>query len=246
MEIIKTLDTIWFGGHKPWYETDDPFSDQFQVRKPCLLRHHNRNNQLLAEYILDSRGFRGTGSIQDKLWFLGCSDTFGESLPQQQIYPQLVADALGQSYYNFGTPGASVELVAKLLFKVRAQIPNKKIVVLLPSMLRYETIVDGKFKNLVPRNSDYLDHLPQTGMDNHIRHKILSAVMLIKSLTDAHDCSFFHLHPFENDMEEEFRNQLGSVAIPQSLMIDRAADNKHYGAATNRAIADFMLKFLRQ
>jgi hypothetical protein len=184
--------------------------------------------------------------MQDKLWFLGCSDTFGESLPQQQIYPHLVADALGQSYYNFGTPGASVEIVAKLLFKLRAHLPGKKIVVLLPSMLRYETIVDGKFKNLVPRNNDYLDYLPQRGMEDHLRHKILSAVMLIKSLTDAHDCNFFHLHPFENDMEEEFRNQLGSVAIPQTLMIDRAADNKHYGPATHQAIADFIRVFLLQ
>jgi hypothetical protein len=45
-------------------------------------------------------------------------------------------------------------------------------------------------------------------------------------------------------MEEAFRAQLGSRAIPVSLMLDRAADGKHYGPLTHQAVAEFMLGHL--
>jgi hypothetical protein len=247
MEVIKTLGSVYFGNHRPWYEADDPFVENFTTSQPRLIKHHDKNNKPLAEYQLDQHGFRNSADMNAGLWFLGCSDTFGESLPQQQIFPQLIADALGCEYYNFGTPGAGIELVARLLFKLRHQLSGKKVIVLLPSLLRYETIVRDLYKCMVPANTEYLAHLPVTGNpEKHIQHKVLFATMLLKSLVEKHDCSFFHFHPYENAMEEAFRNQLGSRAIPVSLLLDRAADGKHYGPLTHQAVAEFMLEFLRQ
>lgn len=245
MEVIKTLGSVYFGSHRPWYETDNPFVENFISRQPCLIKHHDKNNNLLAEYQLDQYGFRSSANMSANLWFMGCSDTFGEALPQEQIFPQLVADTLGCEYYNFGTPGTGIELVARLLFKIRHQLSGKKVVILLPSLLRYETIIRDLYKCLVPHNTEYLAHLPITGNpEKHIQHKVLFATMLLKSVVEKHDCSFFHFHPYENAMEEAFRAQLGSRAIPVSLMLDRAADGKHYGPLTHQAVAEFMLGHL--
>lgn len=247
MEIIKTLGSVYFGSHRPWYETDNPFVEHFQLRQPCIIKHHNRANEPLAEYTLDQFGFRSVASQDAKLWFMGCSDTFGEALAQHEIYAQQVADALGCEYYNFGTPGAGIEIVAKLLFKLRNKLAGKKIIILLPSLLRYEVLMNKKYRSLVPNNADYLDNLPSTGdPESHLEHKILMATMLVKTLTENHDCSFFHWHPGENVMEETYRTVLGSLAVPKNLMLDRAADDKHYGARTHKGTAEFMLAHLKK
>lgn len=244
MQVIKTIGSVYYNGYRPWFETDDPFVEQFQTKENCIIQHYTKENKFLAEYQLDQNGFRNQHSIDSKLWFFGGSDIFGESLPIEQTYPQLIADALGYKYYNFGTPAAGVELVARLLFKLRNQLANKKIIVVLPSFLRYETLVNGRYKCLVPRNADYLDHLPESGMEDHISHKMLFATMLIKSVTEQHNCAFFHFHPNENIMEDAYRDKLNSIAIPVSLHLDRAADNKHYGPLTNKATADYILETL--
>lgn len=244
MQVIKTIGSVFYNGYRPWFETDDPFVEQFQIKEPCIIQQYTKENKFLAEYQLDQNGFRNQHSLDAKLWFFGGSDIFGEALPLQQIYPQLIANALGCEYYNFGTPAAGVELVARLLFKLRNKLADKKIIVVLPSFLRYETCVNGQYKCLVPKNTDYLDFLPESGMEDHIAHKMLYATMLIQSLTEKLDCRFFHFHPNENAMEDKFRNKLGSLDIPNSLHLDRAADNKHYGPLTNQATAEYILKSL--
>jgi hypothetical protein len=244
MRTIKTLGGIFNSTNPPWYAKDDPFSEEFLQREPLLVRHHDRSNQLIGEYEIDEQGFRRAGPMSSHTWFMGCSYTFGEAMPREQIFPELVAASLGDGYYNFGTPGASMELVARLLFKLREHLPSKRVIVLLPPMSRYETLVDGTFYNLVPNQPNYVEHLPDRNMSNHLRYRIMKAAMLMRSVCDGNDCHFFHGHtgtPMENGQEDGYRSQLASSGMPASLMTDRAADGMHYGQQSHRAIADFML-----
>lgn len=248
--MTKILGGPYGHGFMPWYSEDDPFDANFHVRVPDTIRHYDTNNRFLAEYHINEHGFRAADGIDSPLWFLGCSHVFGEALPVEETFAHIFAQVQAQEYHNFGTPGASTELLARLLFKLRSRLATHTTVVLLPLPARYETIVDGRFTNIVPNHSNYLDLLPSQQLEGHMRYRSMSAVMLIKSLCEHHDCHFFtYSDPGSAWHQHEdlgFREQLSATAIPVDLIVDRAADGRHYGKQTHENIAKYMLDHVHQ
>jgi hypothetical protein len=75
-------------------------------------------------YYMNDMGFRGTyPSIDNKrlFAFLGCSIAFGQGLPEQQTYADLIARHYDKKYLNLGIPGASIHRIA-LTFSAATRI----------------------------------------------------------------------------------------------------------------------------
>ena len=243
MKTVKSLGRMFGNGTQPWYMKDDPWSDLSSC-DPYVIQHHDMRNKFMAEYQLDEFGFRQANGLDSKLWFFGCSITFGEALPVTGIYPELLSRALQTSHYNFGTPGASVELIARLLFKLRAQLKDHTIVILLPPPDRYETIVGNQFHSMVPTNDRYMDFLPMNEIDGHMRHRCMMAIMMISSLLAGCKHYIFTYSTYDSTSYEDFVKQLAAHPVPVDLIIDSAADNSHFGPLTHARLAEYMLPYI--
>ena len=221
----------------PWYFQDNPFDENFVNHNEYKIQSTWDDNTV--EYHIDNLGFRKAGNINDDLWFFGCSHTFGEAL-NQDYFADIVGRNLNKSYYNFGTPSASLSLIARLLYKLRNKIKDKTIVVQIPSLTRFEIISsDGVFKSANPHANYYEENLPKFNVNEFLDYKVLQCVMLIDILTKNCNRNFFSFetHPY--------LNILNVKNISHDNVLDLAYDKNHYGYKTHQNIADIIMKNLR-
>jgi hypothetical protein len=88
-------------------------------------------------YSKNSWGFRSAGCrefcdvTEPSLIAMGCSFTYGTGLPAHSIWPQRVADGLGLSLINLGTPGHGLTLGTRWLLDQGHSIVDPRAVVML-------------------------------------------------------------------------------------------------------------------
>jgi hypothetical protein len=91
-------------------------------------------------YYINDMGFRGTyPDISNKklLAILGCSIAFGQGLPEDKIYANLVARQTSKEYLNLGIPGAGCHRIA-LTFSAATKLWDiETAVVNLPAFTRF-------------------------------------------------------------------------------------------------------------
>lgn len=219
----------------PWYFNDDPFETNFKVGEEYKIISSWQNNS--AEYIIDHQGFRQSGSLDSPLWFFGCSHTFGEALPEG-YFADLVGQQLNVAYYNFGTPSASINLIARLMYKLREKLQNKTIIVQIPSLTRFELIENGVFKSANPHAKYYEENLPLNNVTEFLDYRLLQSVMLIDTVTKNSNRYFF---TFE---DHKFLEVLSPINI-SNCVVDLAYDGNHYGFQTHKNIANVMLTHVK-
>ena len=219
----------------PWFFNDEPFNTSFKKHKEYKVISKWGDNSV--EYDINEFGFRKSNDINSKLWFFGCSHTFGESL-QYDYFAEIVANTLQLPFYNFGTPSASLSLIARLLYKLQDQLADKTIIVQIPSLTRFEIIEKGMFKSANPYANYYEENLPAANINEFLDYKVLQNVMLIDSITKNSNRYFF---TFE---DHPYLHELTPVNI-QNCVVDLAPDGNHYGIQSHKNIAKSILEKLK-
>lgn len=110
-----------------WYQTDS--EKQYQenlIKKPEKLKKWGWINNSFT-YKFNSHGFRCEEfTDNDSIMFLGCSVTLGVGLPNDIIYPTLLAKSLNLKCYNLGVGGSSIDTAFRIaliyLEKIRPKI----------------------------------------------------------------------------------------------------------------------------
>jgi len=222
----------------PWYANDNPFDENFHQNEEYVVWHLLKNKQKI-KYHFDCNGFRKSHTLDDsKLWFFGCSHTFGQSVEYDNCFPKIAAEQLDIPFYNFGTPGSSIDLVARLLFKLKTKLKDKKIVIFLPYFARFETILDNKFLNMHPKNKDYNNFVPLENVNGFLKYNTLQSIMLIKSLL----LNVEHLI-ISNYKSEEIK-YFNPINI-ENCLVDVSGDGWHYGSQTHKNIANVIVNHIK-
>jgi len=92
-------------------------------------------------YTFNSHGFRCEEFTDDpSIMFLGCSFTFGLGVPNENIWPTLVAQNLGLKSVNLGQAGGSHDAAFRLCHRWIEQIKPKICILLSPPIYRIEVI----------------------------------------------------------------------------------------------------------
>lgn len=224
---------------KIWSLNDNPLSCEFNTSEPYDFIHKFENKKKVL-YHIDQYGFRNYNSMDSKLWFFGCSFTFCEALEYEKSFPYLISQQLNMPFYNFGTLAASIDLVTRLLYKLKTKLSQKTIFVFLPYSKRYETLINNKLYNMFPSHSEYMENLPYKNIEDSLQYRLIKNVMLIKSLSENIDIHFF---TFENN--DILNNNLKINLINPDLHVDAAYDGTHLGEVTNKNIANLMLNSIK-
>ena len=125
-------------------------------------------------YYINDIGFRGEyPSIDDLrlLGFFGCSVTFGQGVPEDKIYANLISQHYNKKYLNFGIPGASCHRIA-LTFSAAVRLWNIETAIInLPPCSRLHYVdTDDRLQSILLANK-----LDQPELE-YIRKEILKNV----------------------------------------------------------------------
>ena len=103
------------------------------------------------KYLINEIGCRGNLELKKSIGFFGCSFTFGEGVPEENIFPYLVAKNLGMPFNNLGCNGFTIPQIAHL-FHASLQILNFDIAVItLPSPYRFHYVTSkGQYWPVYP------------------------------------------------------------------------------------------------
>ena len=106
-----------------------------------------------VKYTINSLGYRSpefTDTTADIL-ALGCSQTYGTGVQDNEIWPELLSTMLGMSYANLGETGASVyAILGQAMAYVREKGRPKVIVALLPGWDRMELGLNHEYNVVSP------------------------------------------------------------------------------------------------
>lgn len=95
-----------------------------------------------THYNLNSKGFRSPEFGPRELLTVGCSQTVGLGVDEEDIWPALVSDLTGMSYANLGIVGNSAQgMFENVVAYVKAYGPPKVICALYPGMYRFKTML---------------------------------------------------------------------------------------------------------
>ena len=119
-------------------------------RRPVLERLGWDKPGVIA-YSMNRHGFR-TGEFNQEpgIITLGCSFTAGIGLPNDQIWPTIVAQLTGCQVWNLGIGGAAMDTCFRLLHNYVDNLNVTAVLVLRPSSLRFETHYNDKVEVFMP------------------------------------------------------------------------------------------------
>ncbi len=111
-------------------------------------------------YISNSHGFRGPELKHAELVAVGCSQTYGVGVLEEETWPSVLASELGVSYVNLGIPGGSIQsIVETAIAYVKTYGAPKIMCVVLPGLYRTKMAFNRKVldapKNLGINYSSY-------------------------------------------------------------------------------------------
>jgi len=127
---------------------------------------------------------------------LGCSHTFGEGLEENETWVSQVAKESNTilRWWNLGQPGASADLMIRILYGTEKVIFPKIIVACWPAQSRRERL------ELHPQNLTSNDFLLKTENDNTDRNNFLKNVFLLEKFAEKAGAKTFHC--FAEDVYE--------------------------------------------
>jgi len=122
-------------------------------------------------YLISELGFRGENTLPDEveLAAFGCSFTFGQGLAEDMVWPNLLANDLKMSMYNFGQPATGVKNIADLFAIITNHVKIKHAVFLLPPYHRLQIAAKNRHTNSV----DILPVLPNYDGSIQSRYSVI-------------------------------------------------------------------------
>jgi|688.fasta_scaffold37820_9 hypothetical protein len=139
-------------------------------------------------YDITNLGFRDNSTIPSDIDIaaFGCSFTFGQGLPKNVLWHNLLGDWLQLSTYNFGQPAASVKTTLDIFSVMCNHTKIKHAIFLLPPFFRLQIASKHKYSDnieLIPIIPNYASNLENSYM--------LDASAIYKSLPDEELCKNF-------------------------------------------------------
>ena len=119
---------------------------------------------------------------------LGCSHTFGEGLEKNETWVSQVAKESNKilRWWNLGQPGASADLMIRILYGAEKVIFPKIIIACWPAQSRRERL------ELHPQNLTSDDPLLKTENDNTDRNNFLKNVFFLEKFAEKVGAKTFH------------------------------------------------------
>jgi hypothetical protein len=189
---------------------------------------------------------------------LGCSHTFGEGLHNEEIWISLLEKKLNQKvlrFWNMAQPGASADLVTRILYATEKTIFPKIIIVCWPVNSRREKLgevpvnLTNAEKELVVEN-EHTDH-----------NNFLKNFFLVEKFAAYNNCKTFHCFADEvYDVEQmncyknkSLKNCWPKWSTIKTNLADRkltsepslAADGKHFGVEHHEEFANLLFEVWR-
>jgi hypothetical protein len=128
---------------KNYYYFDIEANDNFKLalnyidEMPSFLGDYLLHKNV--SYVVNSDGYRSKESKEAAdLMTLGCSFTFGVGLPEDKVWPSLLADKLGMSLVNIAMAGDSAMGQVRKAFTYFRKYGNPKIIVCMFPLFRME------------------------------------------------------------------------------------------------------------
>ena len=180
-------------------------------------------------YSINKEGFR-SNEFKDNtdIMFLGCSNTFGVGLPENNTWPYLLSEKLKNSFVNLGVPGGSLKTVFRMLHGWADKLNPKIVIILSPPEARTEVMTSQReFKQ-------YILHLELAKFGEYGRHYII----------DEHNLELDTLI-FRLSIERICNlKKIKLIYLPRWVgdSTDLARDLSHYGVKSNLTMADLILQ----
>jgi len=133
---------------------------------------------------------------------LGCSHTFGEGLEENETWISQVAKDSNKilRWWNLGQPGASADLMIRILYGTEKVLFPKIIIACWPAQSRRERL------DQTPQNLTSNDALLKTENNNTDRNNFLKNVFLLEKFAEKNQAKTFHCfaeyaYELDNDLQ---------------------------------------------
>jgi hypothetical protein len=173
---------------------------------------------------------------------LGCSNTYGLYLHEEERYSNLVESKTGIKTYNLGINGGSANIIMMNLIKFLHTAPKKPQAVIIQWPVHMRLCYPYNDTNLyrIRASTSY-------GKQNNIFEELVKQGNIIETHSKwAKDMSFDVLKTF-NIKNISFCNNYDDkdfYDISYLKKVDSAYDNSHIGTQTNKNISEFILERL--
>jgi len=186
---------------------------------------------------------------------LGCSHTFGEGLEENETWVSQVAKESNKilRWWNLGQPGASADLMIRILYGTEKVLFPKIIIACWPAQSRRERL------ELHPQNLTSNDSLLKTENNNTDRNNFLKNVFFLEKFAEKAGAKTFHCfaedvyevdntlqvlknYTIKNCWPEWDRHHLPEAKRNIITTPSLARDGVHYGAEHHRVFARLFLE----
>jgi hypothetical protein len=186
---------------------------------------------------------------------LGCSHTFGEGLEENETWVSQVAKVSNKilRWWNLGNPGASADLMIRILYGTEKVLFPKVIVACWPAWSRRERL-DSHTQNLTSN-----EPLLKTENDNTDKNNFLKNVFLLEKFAEKNQAKTFHcfaedVYELDNTLQvlknytikncwpEWDRHHLPEAKRDIITTPSLARDGVHYGAEHHQVFARLFLE----
>ena len=203
-------------------------------------------------YYINDIGFRGHyPSTEDRqlLASFGCSIAFGQGLPEDKIYADLIAQYYNRKYLNLGIPGANCHRIA-LTFAASVKVWNIETALInLPTFTRFHYCDStNHLQSILPAHTIQITELEQVRKDivQHFSDQFLlsqaiDAIQWIIDIAGANDINLI-LSSWDSDMIEIVQTAF-DLDIVKFDIVDKARDG-HPGQLSHSQFANTIISNL--
>lgn len=250
---------------------DLSIADNIEIRYFNPNEYHNKDSWEYQNftYNVSKLGYRGNNipSLIELAAF-GCSYTFGQGLPEELTWHNIVANELSYVSYNFGQPAANVKSIADIFFILLNHVKIKHAVFLLPPYHRLQVAssINGKVE-LIPILPNYKglfesgfpissNEIYRSLSDETLLNIFKDTIYTIEVIADIYDCKV-HFSSWDH-MTYNFLSSmdLTSTLLPEwnsafnptteeSLENDFARDKLHPGPKHHKKWAKQIIPYIK-
>jgi len=226
------------GSEREWFGNDshDKYLKNLNEKRELL----EKNNWIDSKftYKFNSNGFRCEEFTNDpSVLFLGCSNTFGDGLPRENRFTDIVADQLKLKCVNLGQSGGSCDSSFRIAHHWIPKINPNIVIFLEPPGIRLELILENDMVQLSPiwatsstpfgrKSSKYIDYLQDwSATDYNHNLNSLKNKLAIETICQSRNIKFMHY----------------KFTAIYSVEVDKARDLSHMGRKTHQLFAEKVL-----
>jgi len=189
---------------------------------------------------------------------LGCSHTFGEGLDEGEIWVDHLFNQVNQQllrFWNLGVPGASADLITRILYSTEKVLYPKIIIICWPAFSRRERL-ENETKNLTNVSPSLVLENEQTDHNNFLKN-----VFFTEKFAEINQAKIFHCfaeEPFNLKSTYVYKEKSLKSCWPEWSNIRRnkeqrifisqpslAKDGIHYGVNHHKVFAKEFYNFFK-